>query len=137
MRGIDAVAVDPVYAGDREALGEQALRDAERGHRFLLGHAHRFVWTWFTDPAQHRRLRVEAARDFAADLLARPGSYIAAGLPSLPFPDRSFDLVLSSHLLFTYGERFDDAFHLAALRELVRVAPWAGATVPAVGARDR
>ncbi|WP_232664549.1 methyltransferase domain-containing protein [Pseudonocardia sp. TRM90224] len=121
-RGIDAVAVDPVYAGDRSGLGEQAVADAGRGNRFMLDHAHRFVWTWFRDPDDHRRRREEAATAFAADLRARPERYVAGALPALPFPDRAFDLVLSSHLLFTYGERFDDEFHLAALCELVRVS---------------
>jgi len=47
---------------------------------------------------------------------------VAAALPTLPFPDRSFDLVLSSHLLFSYTDRLDVAFHLAALLELARVS---------------
>lgn len=123
-RGVKAVAVDPVYAWDRGMLGEHALREAERGHAFLLEHAYRFVWTWFGDPADHARVRAEAARDFTADLAAHPERYIAGALPDLPFLDQSFDLVLSSHLLFTYGERLDEAFHLAALLELVRMTRW-------------
>jgi ubiquinone/menaquinone biosynthesis C-methylase UbiE len=43
-------------------------------------------------------------------------------LPDLPFADDSFDLVLSSHLLFTYSDRLDRAFHRAALLELARVS---------------
>lgn len=35
---------------------------------------------------------------------------------------RSFDLVLSSHLLFMYADRLDEQFHAAAAREMVRVA---------------
>ena len=35
---------------------------------------------------------------------------------------RPFDLVLSGHLLFTYPDHMDEAAHLAALRELVRVS---------------
>lgn len=42
-------------------------------------------------------------------------------LPDLPFEDRSFDLILSGHLLFTYTDRLDANFHLEALLELVRV----------------
>lgn len=122
LRGIDAVAVDPFYSGDPEQLGEQAMTDADRGNAFMLEHAHRFVWTYFDDPADHRRRRTEAARTFATDLREHPERYLAAALPHLPFPDRSFDLVLSSHLLFTYGDRFDDTFHRDALLELVRVS---------------
>jgi SAM-dependent methyltransferase len=46
---------------------------------------------------------------------------VAAALPHLPFADGVFDLVLSSHLLFTYADRLDARFHVAALREMARV----------------
>lgn len=45
-----------------------------------------------------------------------------ACLPVLPFEQDSFDLVLCSHFLFLYEEQFDYAFHLKAVRELLRVA---------------
>jgi len=48
--------------------------------------------------------------------------YVAAALPKLPFADNSFDLALSSHFLFLYGEQLSFDFHLAAIRELCRVA---------------
>lgn len=51
-----------------------------------------------------------------------PARYVPAALPALPFPDQSFDLVLSSHFLFTYADRLDLEFHRAALSELHRVA---------------
>ena len=66
-------------------------------------------------------MRAESARLFGEDLLARPDRYVAAALPRLPFPDDAFDLVLSSHLLFTYADRLDEDFHLAALLEMARV----------------
>jgi ubiquinone/menaquinone biosynthesis C-methylase UbiE len=47
---------------------------------------------------------------------------VPASLPRLPFPSGRFDLVLSSHFLFTYADRLDLEFHRAALRELHRVA---------------
>jgi SAM-dependent methyltransferase len=124
-RGLDVTAVDPAYAGGEGALqvlGEQAASEAERGHAFLLAHAHRFVWTYFQDPAEHLRQRTAATADFAASVLTDPQRYVPGALPHLPFPDRSFDLVLCSHLLFTYSERLDAAFHLAALREMARVS---------------
>ena len=43
-------------------------------------------------------------------------------MPALPFGDCSFDLALSSHLLFLYSEQLDIAFHLDSLREMLRVA---------------
>ena len=59
---------------------------------------------------------------FSRDLIAHPARYVDASLPGLPFPDGRFDLVLSSHFLFTYADRLDLEFHRAALLELHRVA---------------
>ena len=47
--------------------------------------------------------------------------YIKAELPKLPFEDRSFDLVLSGHFLFTYAHKFEFRFILSSIKELFRV----------------
>lgn len=120
--GVQATAVDPVYAGDREELIGRAQAEAARGNAYVRANAHLFVWEHFADPADHDRRRREAVECFAADLRSAPHRYVAASLPSLPFPDGHFDLALSSHLLFTYDDRLDLGFHLRAIRELLRVA---------------
>jgi SAM-dependent methyltransferase len=123
-RGVSVTAVDPLYALPPAELAARARRDARRGHDFLRdpARAWRFVWTFFASPEDHLAQRTRAAELFARDLARHPDRYRPGELPHLPFPDRSFDLVLSSHLLFTYGERLDRVFHVAALRELCRVA---------------
>ena len=73
-------------------------------------------------PDDHLAQRLAAAEVFAAGVAARPDRHVAGALPDLPFADASFDLALCSHLLFTYDDRFDAAWHLAALVDLVRVA---------------
>jgi hypothetical protein len=50
------------------------------------------------------------------------GRYVTGAVPELPFMDSTYDLALCSHFLFLYGEQRDAAFHLAAIRELCRVA---------------
>ena len=62
------------------------------------------------------------AQRFLADYEAQRlyGRYVAASLPRLPFFDATFDLVLCAHLLFTYAQRFDFDWHLAACRERAR-----------------
>jgi ubiquinone/menaquinone biosynthesis C-methylase UbiE len=50
------------------------------------------------------------------------GRYIAGELPDLPFADQTFDLALSSHFLFLYTDYMTFAFHVAAIREMLRVA---------------
>ena len=131
--GLDALAADPAYSEDPVVLGDTALREVGRGESFLREHAaFRLVWTWFDAFEQHREVRSSAARAFAADIVARPDRYVSGSLPHLPFADDSFDLVLSSHLLFTYGERLDASFHLAAMLELARVSRWQVRLFPVV-----
>lgn len=129
--GADVVAVDPTYppAGPEvergralRQLGDHAAREARRGHYWIRTHPDGFDWSFFGAPEDHLAQRLRAAAAFTAHAVAEPEHYVQAALPQLPFADGSFDLVLSSHLLFSYADRLDDAFHLAALRELVRVA---------------
>ena len=42
---------------------------------------------------------------------------MVAALPSLPFDDGAFRLVLSAYLLFAYPDHLDEAAHEQALRE--------------------
>ena len=60
---------------------------------------------------------------FLADRRSRAGSgrYVAAALPELPFGDRSFDVVLCSHLLFLYSANLTLKMHVASIREMLRV----------------
>ena len=120
--GQHVVAVDPVYAAGRTWLAGHAVEEAIRGNVHTAAAYESYVWSFFTDAADHRRKRVAAAERFGADLMANPQRYVAGALPDLPFRDGAFDLVLSSHLLFMYADRLDEEFHVHALREMVRVA---------------
>lgn len=120
--GADVVAVDPLYGTDPARIDTRVRDD--------------IAATWavhgpeIADPEfmeDQRRLWIGALEAFCTDYgRARdggkhpgPGStaYVTAVLPELPFPDASFDLVLSSHLLFVY----DSVDSVAGLRELLRV----------------
>jgi SAM-dependent methyltransferase len=118
----DAVAVDPAYALPADEFARLALADAERTGEWVAAHPERYAWTYFTGVQHLRRTRLVAARSCLEHRERAPERYLAAALPHLPFPDGAFDLVLSSHLLFTYADRLDRAFHLAALDELRRVS---------------
>lgn len=120
--GFRALAVDPVYAGDRMTLAAAIQAAVVDGHAIIAANADRFVWHWYGGPDRHRAVRADAAKRFLADLTARPGGYLAGELPRLPLRDRSFGLVVCSHLLFTWSDRFDANWHYAAARELLRVA---------------
>ncbi|MEU3569120.1 methyltransferase domain-containing protein [Kitasatospora sp. NPDC036755] len=122
QRGVDAVAVDLQYAEHREELGRLVERETEFKRELLVKETAGNVWSWYTDPDDMIRRWKASARAFRADIVARPERYLAGSLPRLPFADDSFDLVLSSHLLFSYGNRLGEDFHRAGLRELARVA---------------
>jgi hypothetical protein len=122
--GHAVVSCDPIYAfsGDEirgrvEACRATIVEQARRS-------AHRFVWREFADPDALGRARLAAAGRFLADYEAgrASGRYVAAALPHLPFADRQFDLCVCSHFLFLYADRLDLAFHLAAVRAMLRVA---------------
>lgn len=122
--GRSAVAVDPIYVLGRaeiEAGFEAAADPIRRG----LEAAHdRFVWTRYRSAGDVLELRRRALARFTRDReTAPPDRYIGGALPALPFMDDAFDLALCSHLLFLYSDRLDCAFHIAALGELLRVAP--------------
>ncbi|MEV0251382.1 methyltransferase domain-containing protein [Nocardia sp. NPDC050712] len=120
--GARVIATDPIYSRSAERLRSLAVSETDRGSDWATAHYDRYRWDWYGGPEQHRAIRHAAAKLFAADLTAHPERYIAAELPTLPFRDNSFDLVFSSHLLFTYADRLDANFHLASLLELARVS---------------
>ncbi len=120
--GASAIAADPVYARPRHSLAGLVMAEVERGSAHTVAGADRYVWDFYGDPGGHTRVRRASAEAFSRDLIAHPARYVPASLPRLPFPAGRFDLVLSSHFLFTYADRLDLEFHRAALRELHRVA---------------
>ena len=60
------------------------------------------------------------AKDFSRNKYNK--RYQHAELPELPYPDETFDLVLSGHFLFLYGEMLSIDFHMQCLKELIRVS---------------
>ena len=122
--GGDVVSVDPLYAFPGPAIE----RRVEETFEVVMGQVRRnpddFVWTHVPSIDELGRRRMGAMRRFIRDYPAGMDQrrYVDASLPELPFPDRSFDLGLSSHFLFLYSDQLDLAFHLAALREMLRIA---------------
>ena len=123
-RGIRAIAADPLYGYPPETLSTYVQIDY---HRVLTEQRRKeslMRYERFPSIAAAEASRRSAAARFLADYETGflHGRYIGAALPQLPFPDRSFDLVLCAHLLFIYARLFDLPWHLAACRELVRVS---------------
>lgn len=127
--GCDVIAVDPLYALDPAALERRALADLD--HTMAVQAGSPTLRPDF-DLEACRQEHLDTLQEFLADRRAHPDCYRAAALPDLPFPDRSFDLVLCGHLLFSYaplvdgglmaGDGLDLDWHRRALAELCRVS---------------
>jgi hypothetical protein len=120
--GGDARACDPLYVHTSvDELAARARADADRGNRYVRAHLEQYRWSFFADPDDHHRHRRVALTRFTADRKAHPERNVPGELPCLPFTDNTFELVLSSHLLFSYADRLDFAFHRDSIGELMRV----------------
>ena len=123
QRGTPIVSVDPIYRYSEAELRERIQETYED----VIAQAHqnqdKFVWTHISSVDELAEIRMQAMKAFCRDFESgkQQGRYIDAALPNLPFPDQNFDLVLSAHLLFFYSANRDLAFHLNAIRELLRI----------------
>jgi hypothetical protein len=120
-RGAVVTAVDPVYAMPTSELRELIMGEPDRGSAHTVAGVDRYRWDFYGDPEGHREMRKKSAVLFYRDIEVHPERYVPAFLPELPFEDHQFDLVLSSHFLFTYADRLDEDFHFRALVELQRI----------------
>lgn len=125
-RGIDAVAVDPLYNESQASLATRIREDYARMFLQMRAKPRLFKLraTGFPSFDEAEADRRAAASRFLADYEGnvRHGRYVRASLPLLPFLDGAFDLVLCAHLLFIHAARFDFEWHLAACVELARVS---------------
>ncbi|VAX19782.1 hypothetical protein MNBD_NITROSPINAE04-904 [hydrothermal vent metagenome] len=121
--GIHAVGVDSMYGPNLKNMIDQGTADIEHVMDGLSRVNHLFNWDYFSSLENLRKKRAEALSLFAEDypIGVMENRYFRAELPHLPYDDAVFDLVLSGHFLFTYGDRFDYSFHLASVREMLRV----------------
>lgn len=138
-RGVDAVAVDPLYGCTVDTLSQHVAIDYRAMIAQINAKPHLFRLKTFASLDEAELSRRSAAERFLTDYTAHfvHGRYIGAALPLLPFFDRAFDVVLCAHLLFVYSKQLDFDFHLAACRELVRVSRNDVRIHPIVGTNGR
>ena len=118
-RGGDAVAVDPLYGRPAAEIASRVDEAAGVMRDGLAATHGRFVWDLYGSIEALVARRLATMRAFLADY--GPGRYVGGTLPSLPFADSTFDLVLCSHLLFLYDHALDLDFHERALAEMLRL----------------
>lgn len=116
---IDAKGCDKLYEYPIEDIctqGEKSIEIIYKDTSWMQRHNFAF----YNSIENHRNFRESALKFFCEDYNAQDYSF--ALLPHLPYENKSFDLLLSSHLLFVYDERLDLEFHINAIEEMLRVA---------------
>jgi len=121
--GINTIGCDPLFDKDPKILEEQGEKDIEYVVERVSHSPNLYKWDYYISVDGLRNCRKLALKQFISDYKLGTGRrrYIKAELPKLPFDDRSFDLVLSGHFLFTYAHKFEFRFILSSIKELFRV----------------
>ncbi|MBI1810537.1 MAG: class I SAM-dependent methyltransferase [Nitrospirae bacterium] len=122
--GINVTACDILYDLTSGELMEKGKNDLQHVFEKFAEVSHLYTWKYYKNKDEVMALRSRALEIFANDFPvgSKEGQYVQAEMPHLLFSDKTFSLVLSSNFLFLYGDRLDFDFHIACLKELVRVA---------------
>ena len=118
-KNIAASGCDIIYQFSKEDIVKQGKSSIEKIYAdtaWMEGHNYAF----YGSIKEHRGFRESALEGFKDDL--EVDRYRYETLPSLSYDDDSFDLLLSSHLLFVYDDRLDLEFHIESIKEMLRVA---------------
>lgn len=120
-QGLNITACDIAYDHPVDDLESKGLQDTEHAMETMERAKDIFIWDFYENVQGLGKHRHQALHDCVKDMRENPERYVAATLPKLPFEKSQFDLVLSAHFLFMYGDRLDYAFHRETIRELLRV----------------
>jgi hypothetical protein len=121
--GVNTVGCDPLFDKDSRLLQKQGEHDIEYVVKRVSLAPNLYNWDFYSSIEELRNYRILALKQFISDYdVGRESKrYVKAALPRLPFDDRSFDLVLSGHFIFTYSHKFEFSFILSSVIELFRV----------------
>lgn len=123
-RGGNVISIDPLYQFNLAGIKQRIDETYPLVLALTRQNATKFVWNNIPSVEALGTIRMRAMRRFVHDYAnkKRPGRYIAAQLPVLPFAQHRFDLALCSHFLFLYSAQFTLEFHLQGVLEMCRVA---------------
>lgn len=119
--GLDVTACDIAYFHSDEDLKNKGLQDIENAMEHMEKVKINYKWDYFNDIEGLRKHRLNALHNCSNDMKKSSERYIPITLPSLPFKNEEFDILLSAHFLFMYADRLDFQFHIETLNELLRV----------------
>ncbi|MFD2706751.1 SAM-dependent methyltransferase [Salibacterium lacus] len=120
--GLDVTACDIAYDHAGEELENKGLQDIEHAMEHMKKAKKNYIWDYFKDIDGLRRYRLSALEECSNDMRNFGERYVPVTLPSMPFKDGEFDVLLSAHFLFMYADRLDYPFHIETINELLRVS---------------
>lgn len=133
--GQEAHAVDILYGETTDAVLDAGISGIVEARRNLVNDASNYEWgPTFRDPYHHSVARLTSLAKFLNDYRSHgPKRYTSSRLEALPFPSGSFDMCLSSHVLFTNIDQIPISNHVRIFREMLRVARKEVRIYPLVG----
>ena len=123
-KGGSVTSIDPIYVFQAQEIENKFYDVLDKIIDQVKATPDDWLWSFHGSPEGLKENRIRATDKFVSDFKIARGTerYVAGELPVLPFNDNSFDLALCSHFLFLYSEHLPLDFHLASLREMLRVA---------------
>lgn len=121
--GSKVISVDPIYNLSHNEIEKRIKETFTEVIDQTKPNLDRFKWDQFGSLEGLGKIRMKSMKQFLNDYEQgkEEGRYVAASIPELPFNDKSFDLVLSSHFLLLYSKILDLDFHFKAIDEMLRV----------------
>ncbi len=121
QKGLDITACDIAYYHSVRELEHKGLEDINHAMFQMEKVKGKYKWSFFKTIEELRKHRKSALHNCVADMVTHPERYNPVTLPSMPFKDNEFDILLSAHFLFMYADRLDYDFHLSTIKEMLRV----------------
>ena len=121
--GADVTSFDPIYQFSKEQLEKRINEVRSVVMQQMAENKDNYVWDRITSLEELENTRMSAMRAFLEDYEQgrTKKRYIYHELPDkVAFPDKYFDIGLSSHFLLMYTALGYD-FHIAAISEMLRV----------------
>ena len=118
-KGLNTKACDILYQFEIDKIYARGKKSIELIYKDISWAAEN-DFNFYGSIENHRQHRENALANFYSHYNDK--DYLFTTLPELPFEDDSFDLILSSHLLFVYDDRLDLDFHIKSIESMLRVA---------------
>lgn len=122
--GMDITSIDPIYQFTGTEIKQRFDAVVDNIIDQIIATPNNWVWKYHRNPQELKARRIKTINQFLEDYNQgkQEGRYQAQKLPQLDFADGTFDLALCSHFLFLYSQQCDRYFHLASIKEILRVS---------------